>query len=69
MVTCVRVGQGVGFPLDTACSPCVLVDLLHRVEVDGVDAAQCRQADFVLAVLVGRLQAEGPQTSETKDKY
>lgn len=57
-VTCVGVGQGVGFPLDTACRPRVLVDLLHRVEVDGVDAAQRRQADLVLAILVGRLQAK-----------
>lgn len=40
MVTCVGVSQGVGFPLDAACSPRVLIDLLHRVEVDGVDAAQ-----------------------------
>lgn len=57
-VTCVGVGQGVGFPLDAACRPRVLVDLLHRVEVDGVDAAQRRQADLVLAVLVGCLQAK-----------
>lgn len=68
MVTCVRVGQGVGFPLDATCSPRVLIDLLHGVEVDGVDAAQRRQADLVLTVLVGRL-GEGPQTSEIKDKH
>lgn len=68
MATCVRVGQRVGFPLDAARSSRVLVDLLHRVKVDGVDAAQRRQADFILAVLVCRLQAERSHTSETKDK-
>ena len=43
----------------------VLVDLLHRVEVDGIDAAQRGQADLILPVLVRRLRAENTHASQT----
>lgn len=53
--TGIGIDQGVGFSLDSSCRPCVLIDLLHRVEVDGVNSTKCGEANLVLAVLMRRL--------------
>ncbi len=59
MCTCVGVGQRVGFSLNGTGSASVFIYLLHRVEVNGVDTAECRQTYLVFSVLVcGLRQSE-----------
>ena len=69
MCTCVGVGQRVGFPLDAAGCTRVLVDLLHRVEVYGVDPSQSGQADLVLPILVGRLKKNHMDPNVRSEDY
>lgn len=65
--TSVGINQGVRLPLNSPCCSRVLVNLLHRVEVNGVNSAECREADLVLAVLMSRLmqtEARGEGVNE-----
>lgn len=56
MCTCVGVGQRVGFSLNGTGSASVFIYLLHRVEVDGVDTAECRQTYLIFSILVCSLE-------------
>lgn len=53
--TCVRVGQRVGFSLNGSGCASVFINLLHRIEVNGVDSTESGQTYLIFSILVSSL--------------
>lgn len=53
--TWIGTDKRIRFPLDPTCGSGILIDLLHRVEVNGVNTAKGGQTDLILPILMSRL--------------